>query len=228
MQKRLPKLVRAGMLVLLMLSFLGATPALAQCVIKPGHAECIAPLYAVPAEPVWATLNAATSDNYPGGNETFNVFVINSDVPPKGNVTVYNETITATALPPALNTSRATGLPMQLSPGQAITSTITLPIPNDFKPNNFTASLVVNVSYWNGTTDIPVKLSGATAIVYILGAPLAGASTASTATSQTTATPTQGGTVSTGLFAAAVAIPSVVAVILIALLVRRSGPKRGT
>src|SRR5271169_4212460 len=145
MQKRLPKLMGATMLMLLMLSFLGATPALAACSNRAG--ECLAPPYAVPAEPVWATLNAVTQGNYPGGNETFNVFVINSDVPPNGNVTVFNETITASALPPGLNRSTATGLPVLLSPGQAITSKISLQIPSDFKLSNFTANLVVHVSY---------------------------------------------------------------------------------
>jgi len=228
MQKRLPRLMGATMLMLLMLSFLGSTPALAACVLKPGAGECIAPPYAVPAEPVWATLNAITQGNYPGGNETFSVFVINSDVPPNGNVTLFNETITASALPPALNTSTATGLPLQLSPGQALTSKIALQIPSDFKLSNFTASLVVNVSYWNGTNNIPVKLTGS-ALVYVLGGPLAGTSTTTSTTSQTTQTTTQSGTVSTGLFAAGVAIPSIVAVILIVLLVRgKGGPKGGT
>ena len=110
MQKRLPKLVGATMLMLLMLSVLVATPVRAQCVLKPGGGECLAPPYAVPAEPVWATLNAATHGNYPGGNETFDVFVINSDVPPNGNVTLFNETITAPALPPAGTSSVGTGI----------------------------------------------------------------------------------------------------------------------
>lgn len=224
MQKRFPKLVGVTMLMLLMLSFLVSSPARAQCVLKPGAGECIAPPYSVPAEPVWATLNAATSNNYPGGNESFDVFVINSDVPPNGNVTLYNETITSTALPPSFNASTAKGLPLQLSPGQAITSTIALPIPSDFNRSSFTANLVVNVAYWNGTTDIHVKLTGST-LVYVLGAPLVGTSTTTSQTSQTTM---QSGTVSTGLFAAGVAIPSLIAVILIVLLVRRNaGPKVG-
>lgn len=224
MQKRLPKLIGVTIFMLLMLSFLVSTPARAQCVLKPGAGECLVPPYAVPAEPVWATLNAATSNNYPGGNETFDVFVINSDVPPNGNVTLYNETITSAALPPSFNASTAKGLPLQLSPGQAITSTIALPIPSDFKQGSFTANLVVNVAYWNGTIDIPVKLTGST-LVYVLGAPLVGTSTTNT-TSQNSQAATQSGTVSTGLFVAGVAIPSIIAIILIAALVRRnSGPK---
>jgi hypothetical protein len=210
-------------LVLLMLSILGATPAHAPgCSNRAG--ECLAPPYAVPAEPVWATVNAVPGGNYPGSNLEFHVFVINSGHPPGGNVTLFNETLTAAALPPALNTSVATGLPLSLAPGQAITSTIALQIPSNFAQNNFTANLVVDVSLWNGTTNIPLKLTGST-IVYILGPPAAGPSTTST-TSQVGDAPPSGG-VSTALFAAGVAIPSIVAVILLFLLVQRRGRQKG-
>lgn len=221
MQKRLPKLVGATMLTLLMLSFLGAVPAFAAC--GPRAGECLAPPYAVPAEPVWATLNAFPQGNYPGGNLEFRVFVINSAQPPSGNVTLMNETLSATALPPGLNTSVATGLPVNLARGQAITSVISLHIPSDFTQTNFTANLVVEVLRWNGTINIPIKLTGS-ALVYLLGAPAAGTSTTSSSTSSTTP---QSAGISTGLFAAGVAIPSIVAVILLVLLVRRSGGPKG-
>jgi hypothetical protein len=210
------------MLVLLMLSFLGNTPVFAQC--SPRAGECLAPPYAVPAEPVWGTLNAVPGGNYPGGSLAFDVFVIDTGYEAE-NATLFNETVTASALPAGLNTSTAKGLPLMLTPGQAITSTITMPIPSDFAQTNLSASLVVNVSYWNGTANIPVKLTGS-AVVYILGGPLGGTQTTTSSTSQSTQTTTQGGTVSTTLFAAAVATPSIVVVLLLILLVRgRSRPK---
>jgi len=226
MEKGLPKLLGVTMLMLLMLSFLVATPTRAQC--SPRAAECLAPPYAVPAEPVWATLNALPQGNYPGGNEIFDVFVVNSDQPPKGNVTLVNETLTATALPLSFQTNTAIGLPIQLAPGQAILNTIALEIPSNFTQSNFTASLVANVFLWNGTYNIPLKLTG-TALVYMLGLPGSTThTTASSSASQTTQTTTQSGTVSTTLFAAGVALPSIVVVILLILLVRgRGGPKGG-
>lgn len=228
MEKRFPDLRWAPLIGLLMLSFLVATPARAQC--GPRAAECIAPPYAVPAEPVWATLNALPHGNYPGGNEIFDVFVVNSDHPPAGNVTLINETLTAPALPPNYQTNTGIGLPIQLGPGQAILSTIALEIPSNFTQSNFTAFLVVNVALWNGTTNIFLKLTG-TSLVYILGLPIAGTPTTTSRTSQstqTTQTTTQSGTVSTTLFAAGVAIPSILAIILLILVVRgRGGPKGG-
>jgi len=225
MENGIPKLMAATMLMLLMLSFLVATPARAQC--SPRAAECLAPPYAVPAEPIWATLNALPQGNYPGGNEIFDVFVVNSDQPPKGNVTLINETLTAPALPSAFQTNTAIGLPIQLAPGQAILNTIALEIPSNFTQSNFTADLVVNVFYWNGTINIPVKLTG-TALVYLLGLPGSTPhTTTSSSASQTTQTTTQSGTVSTTLFAAGVAIPSIVAVLLLILLARGRGPPKG-
>ena len=217
MRRRLPKLMGATMLMLLVLSFSGATPALAAC--SKNAAECLAPPYSVPAEPVWGTVNTVTAGNYPGGSLQFDVFVINTGYPAEGNATLFNETITATALPAALNTSTATGLPVLLTPGQAITSTITMQIPRNFTLSSFRASLAADVSYWNGTANIPVQLLGS-ATVYVLGDPIGGASTTS---SQTTQTSTQSGGVSTTLFAAGLAIPSILAVILLILVVRRRG-----
>ena len=229
MENGIPKLMGATMLMLLMLSFLVATPVrAANPAPPPGVGEILAAPYAVPAEPIWATLNALPQGNYPGGNEIFDVFVVNSDQPPKGNVTLINETLTAPALPSSLNTNNAIGLPIELAPGQAILNTIALEIPSNFTQSNFTADLVANVFYWNGTINIPLKLTG-TALVYMLGLPGSTPhTTTSSSASQTTQTTTPSGTVSTTLFAAGVALPSIVVVILLVLLVRgRGGPKGG-
>jgi hypothetical protein len=224
MQKRLPRLMGATMLMLLMLSFLAATPARAVC--PPNAGECIPPPYAVPAEPVWATLNAATQGNYPGGNEVFDVFVINTGWPAEGNVTLINETLTAPTLPPAFQTNNAKGLPVELSPGQAIQSTIALQIPSNFTQSNFTASLVANAVLFNGTTNISLRLTG-TSIVYILGLPILTTQTTTSSASQSTQPAAQSGTVSTGLFAAGVAAPSIVAVILLVRLFQGRGRPKG-
>jgi hypothetical protein len=225
MRERLPKLVGAMVLMLLMLSSLLATPARAQCVLLPGQGECVAPPYAVPAEPVWGTLNAVPQGNYPGGNLIFDVFVVNSDKPPEGNVTLINETVTAPALPPGFQSNTGIGLPVELGRGQAILSTIALEIPSNFTASNLTASLVANALLFNGTVNISLKLTG-TLQVFILGHPISSQTTTS-GISQTTQA-AQSGTVSTTLFAVGVAIPSIVAVILLVLLARgRSGPKGG-
>jgi len=224
MQKRFSKLIGPMMLMLLMLSFLVATPARAVC--PPNAGECLAPPYAVPAEPVWATLNAVPQGNYPGSNETFDVFVINSDLPPDGNVTLINETLTAPALPPAFQTNTVKGLPVELARGQAIVSTIALQIPSNFTQSNFTASLVANVALFNGTTNIFLKLTG-TSQVFILGLPISDTQTTTSSTSQSTQPTAQNGTVSTAVFAAGVAIPSIVAVILLGLLFRGRGRPKG-
>ena len=212
MRNRLPKLMGATMLTLLMLSFLVATPVRAVGGPPPGGA----------AEPVWATVNALPQGNYPGGNEIFDIFVVNSDQPPNGNVTLVNETLTAPALPPDQQTNTAIGLPIMLSPGQGILNTIALPIPSNFTQSNFTANLVVYVFYANGTA---LKLTGSTQ-VSLLGLPGSTAQTTSSTSSQTTQTgqtTTQSGTVSTTLFAAGTAIPSIVVLILLILLVQRRG-----
>ena len=229
MEPRLPKLMGATMLMLLMLSFLVAAPARAAVnlqAVPPGAGEIIAPPYAVAAEPVWATLNAIPQGNYPGGNEIFDVFVVNSDQPPDKNVTLINETLTAPALPVSFQTNTAIGLPVQLSPGQAIVNTIALEIPSDFTQNNFTANLVAYVQLNNGTNFIHLKLTGSS-IVYLLGLPGSGTQTTTQSSSQSTQTTTQSGTVSTTLFAAGVAIPSIVVVILLILLVRGRGGSKG-
>ncbi|MDA4132307.1 MAG: hypothetical protein OK454_04175 [Thaumarchaeota archaeon] len=224
MPTRLPKLMGAIMLILLMLSFLAATPASAQCVLLPGQGHCSAPPYAIPAEPVWATLNAVSQGNYPGGNLIFDVFVVNSDKPPEGNVTLINETLTAAALPPGFQTNSGIGLPVELAPGQAILSTIALQIPSNFTQSNFTASLAANALLFNGTVNIPLKLTG-TLQVFVLGLPIS-SQTATSSGSQNTQT-VQSGTVSTTLFAVGVAIPSIVVVVLLALLFRGRGRPKG-
>jgi hypothetical protein len=221
MEKRFPKLVSAASLALLMLSFLVATPAHGVNP-PPGAGEIIAPPYAVPAESVWATLNAVPQGNYPGGNLKFLVFVVNSDKPPNGNVTLLNETLTAPALPPTFQTNNGIGLPIELSPGQAIENTIYLSIPSNFTQSNFTANLVANAALFNGTTNIFLKLTGTTQ-VFLLGLPGTGTQTTSSTSQSTQTSTTQSGTVSTTLFAAGIAIPSIVVVILLILLVRRGG-----
>src|SRR5271169_667786 len=105
MDKRLPKLMGATVLTLMMLSFLVATPARAVSISSP---------YALASEPVWATINAAAQGNYPGGNELFTVFVVDSAQPPEGNVTIQNVTLTAPALPSGQQTNSAIGLPAVL------------------------------------------------------------------------------------------------------------------
>lgn len=218
MQKGPTKQVWATTFALLVLSFLVAAPV-----------GMTRPPPSGPGNPVWATLNAATQGNYPGGNETFYVFVVNSDQPPDGNVTLINETLTAPALPPEYQTNSSIGLPIDLSPDEAITNVLTLEIPSNFAQDNFTVDLMVNVAVWNGTTNIFLRLTSST-VVTLHGLPGTGTQTITssspTQSTQTSQTTTQTGTVSSSLFAAGVAIPTIVAVILLALLVR-GRPKRG-
>ena len=227
MEKRFSVLVWAFLLTLLSPSFLIAIPANAAC--PPNAGECLAPPYAVPAEPVWATLNAIPQGNYPGGNMEFDVFVVNSDKPPAANVTLLNETLTAPALPPGSNTNTGIGLPIQLAPGQAILNTIHLEIPSNFTQSNFTANLVAYVQLNNGTKNISLQLTG-TSKVFLLGLPGTGTQTSTSSqstSSQETQTTTQTGAVSTTLFAVGVAIPSIVVIALLVLLVRNRGSPKG-
>jgi hypothetical protein len=211
MQKRLPKLMSAGMLLLLMFSLLAAIPVGAYC--APGGIG----LCGEPYEPVWVTLNALPQGNYPGGNEIFDVAVVNSGQPAAGNVTLFNETVGSPQLPPSSsNPNHAIGLPVTLTSGQLIVNTIAMEIPSNFTQNNFTAILATYVSYWNGTLNVPLKLTG-NLVVHMLSLPLTG--------TQTTAT---SGAVSSSLFALGVGIPSIVVVILLVLLARgKGGPKGG-
>ncbi len=182
MQNVLPKLVTAGVLALLALSFLGATPALAAC--APGAVHCLPPPYSQAAAPVWATLNAVAGGNYPGGNEEFDVFVVNSDSPPLGNATLLSETLTT----PFQNVS-VSGLPVELASGQSLSSNITVQIPRDFAQNNFTASILIHLNVANSTVaSAPTELTGSAQVV-MLGFPLEGVnSTSPTSAGKTTTT----------------------------------------
>jgi len=197
-------------LVLFALSFLATVPATAAT--SPSAPQ-----------PVWATLNALGYGNYPGGNEQFTVFVVNTDSPPLGNVSLINETLAAPALPPAYNTGYAIGLPVQLASGQAILSTINLEIPANFTQSNFTAAVVIDLQIANGTSFFSKQLTESTTVV-MLSLPGTITPTSSTTSgvpsSQTT---TQSSGVSSGLFYAGVGVLSVVVIILLALLVRARG-----
>ena len=212
MEKRVSSLVEAAVLVLVALSFLAPVPA--RAATSPSAPQ-----------PVWATLNALGYGNYPGGNEKFTVFVVNTDSPPLGNVSLFNETLTAPALPPAYNTGYAIGLPVQLATGQAILSTIYLGIPPNFTQSNFTATVAIDVQIANGTGFFPMQLTESTTVVMLS---LPGTITsASSTTSSISGSPTtsQSTGFSSGLFYAGVGVPSVVVVVLIALLVRARGRK---
>lgn len=222
--------LEAGVLALLVLSCLAAVPAgqaiplPAQGGCNPNAVHCLPPPYAVPAAPVWATFNALGDGNYPGGNETFTVFFVNSDSPPFGNVTLFSETLTT----PFQNAS-VSGLPVELAPGQTILSSIFVQIPGDYSQGNFTASVTIDFHIANSTASTPKVLTGA-AQVFVLGPPIGRVTSTSTAsTQQTTA---EGGAVSTSLFYAGVGIPTLIAIGLVAALLRQRGrqgsPSPGT
>ena len=217
----MPRL-EAGVLTLLVLSCLAAVPA-GQAIplpavggCPPAVIHCEAPPYAVPAAPVWATLNALGYGNYPGGNEEFALFFVNSDSPPLGNVTLFNETLTT----PFQNAS-VSGLPVELAPGQTMLSSIYLQIPSDFSQSNFTASVTIDFHIANAIASTPNVLTG-TAHVFMLGPPIGQVTNTSSMTS-TQQTTTQSRTVSTSLFYAGVGIPSLIVIVLLALLVRDRG-----
>jgi hypothetical protein len=214
MENGLPKLVTVIALALLIFSSLVALPARAQVLPASSYGQFT-------PEPVWATVNADAKGNYLGGNEIFDVFVVDAALPPEGNVTVFNMTITAPAFPVNAQSNFAPGLPVMLAPGDSILATIALPIPSDFKANNFTANLVMATQLFNGTREIPLKITG-TVQVFILGLPVTGTTQTTTQASGTQTTP-QSGTVSTTLFAVGVAVPSIVAVVLLILLVQARG-----
>lgn len=187
----------------------------------PSHAQVVPPIQKVknelPTEPVWATVSAAAQGNYPGGNEIFSVFAVDSAQPPETNVTLVNETISTTAWS-GFNSNFAIGLPATLQPGNSILNTIALEIPSNFTQSNFTANLKAYALVLNGTNEVGITLTGSV-VVYMLGLPLSGPSTVTvTSTSVSTVSPDAG--VSTSAFAAGVGIPSIIAVVLLALLVR--------
>ncbi|MDA4118042.1 MAG: hypothetical protein OK455_06835, partial [Thaumarchaeota archaeon] len=107
------------------------------------------------AEPIWATLNASGTGNYPGGDELFTVFVINSAPTLTETETVQNMTLTA-----PFGHNFGIGLPSTISPGQSLLSTIHLQIPTNFTQKSFTANLVVHATLNNGTTNQGVTLTG--------------------------------------------------------------------
>lgn len=214
MASRLVRLEVAVLALIALSSLASALPAQGAC--PPGVAECIAPPYAIPAEPVWATLNGVAGGNYPGGTEVFTVFIANSDSPPLGNVTLNSVALNA----PFQNASLS-GLPLQLAPGQTLSTNMTIQIPRDFAQNNFTAYIAINFDVANATASTLRELTGS-AQVFMLGAPLSGMSSTSSSTSATQST-TQGGTVSASLFYAGVGIPSLIVIVLLALLVRPRG-----
>jgi hypothetical protein len=207
MDSRLPKALGVSMLLLLTFSSLAAVAAHAQ---EGG--------YAPPTPmPIWATFNASAQGNYPGGDEQFYAFVVNSAQTPGETEIVDNMTVTAPFF-----TNFAPGLPATLTPGESLLATITLPIPQNITLNQFSGNLVVHARIWNGTVYQKVSLTGA-AVVSIFYASPQSAASATTTTSQSASQP---GTISTTLFAAGVAVPTIIVIILLILLVRsRTGPK---
>jgi len=200
MEKRVRKLVGAAALLFFLFSVQAATPARAQ-VLTP--------------EPIWVTLNASAQGNYPGGNELFVIFVVNSAQDPKENETINDITLVA-----PFGSNIAIGLPATLLPGQAIQPTIHLQIPANFSAKSFQANLTLHATDRKGTAALPLTVTG-TAIVNVFAIP-SGSSTSST--SSTTSQPaSQSDTISTTLFEAGVAIPSLIAIVLIVLLVRARG-----
>jgi hypothetical protein len=163
--------------------------------------------------PAWVTVNSTASGNYPGGNEQFTVFVVNTEQKPTINETIQNMTLTA---PFASNFGA--GLPATIAPGHSLLLTIYLQIPVNFSQPSFTADLVAYITVLNSTVTT-LKVTG-NAPVNVFGL-------TSQTTTQTTAPPSsQSGSISTTLFAAGVGIPSVIAVVLVALLVRARATKR--
>lgn len=201
MDSRLPKLAGAAMLLLLLSS--------TQAINAQEQQNPIAV-----SEPIWVTVNASAQGNYPGGDEQFVVFVVNSALPPAGNETVTDMTLTA-----PFGSNFGIGLPATIPPGQSLLSTIHLEIPTNFTQASFVANLVVHAKLWNGTKFNTATLTG-TATVDVFALP---SQTSSQTGSVTTGVSTAG--VSTTTLAIAVAIPSIVAVILLILLLRKkSGP----
>jgi hypothetical protein len=198
MESRVSKALGLAVLALLMFSIQFAAPA---------HAQ----LGSTTARPIWVTVNASAQGNYPGGDELFTVFVVNSAQNATETVTVDNMTLTA-----PFQSNFGAGLPTTLLPGQSVLVTIHLGIPSNFSQNSFTANLVVHTRLWNGTAYLPLTLTGT--------APVNVFALASQPVSQPAA---ESGTVSTTLFAAGVAAPSIVAILLLVLLIRgRASPKQ--
>lgn len=216
MENGLAKLTGTTVLALLIFSATAASVAYAQPEKIGGSAAS--------GEPVWATVNAAAQGNYPGGNEEFTVFVVNSGLPPDGNLTIQNMTLSTSAWSQG-NSNYGIGLPTTLAPENAAGFTIFLQIPGDYTQSNFTANLAVDTQLWNGTVNVPIKLTGSV-VVYMLAQ--SSQSSGQSGRTTITVTGTQSGAASTTLLAAGVAIPSLVAVILLALLVQARGRSKRT
>jgi hypothetical protein len=208
MERGHPKFVTVATIstaVLLVVSVMVAAPVRAQFQVD-GYLPTLQS-----SAPVWATLNAATQGNYPGGNEIFDIFIANSSHDPPQNETIENETLTA-----PFGTNYGIGLPSTITPGESILSTIALEIPSNFTAQTFTANLVVNAELLNaGAPPTPEKLMGSS-IVGVLALP----------SSSNHATASQSGTISTSFFAIGLAVPSIIAVVLLALLMRARGASR--
>jgi hypothetical protein len=207
MEKRVSKPLRVtGLLVLACLLQLAA----------PASAVSYPPA----VQPIWASVNATANGNYPGGNELFTVFVVNSAQPPYANETVDNMTLTA---PFPGGSNFGGGLPAQLVPGNSILVSIYLPIPSNFTQSSFKANLVVHARVWNGTGNEDYTLTGTAPVnVFALSSQSSSETTLSSAQSSA-----QSGSISTTLFAAGVAIPSIIVILLLALLVQaRAASKR--
>jgi hypothetical protein len=211
MERSTSRLLTLAMGALLALSCLLASPVFAQ-------GEVLVP---TPA-PAWVNVTAVAGGNYPGGNQEFNVLVVNSDLPPEGNMTVENMTLATTAWSGGTNSNFGIGLPTVLAPGDTLSEPIALPIPSDFSAHNFTADLVVNYIVWNGAANVPGQLTGQATVV-MLNYP--GQSSGQGGTTTVTATATGG--VSTTTLGAGVAVPSIIALVLLILLVRGK-PKPAT
>ncbi len=168
-----------------------------------------------PGNPIWATINADASGNYPGGNEQFTVFIVNSAQSATMNETIENATLTA---PWPGGSNFGSGLPTTLTQGQGITLLIHLQIPSNFTQSSFTANLVIHALLINGTSKTPVTLTGQ-APVNVFALP--GSS------SQTTQSTSAAGTVPTNTFYIGVALPSIVAIIFLVLFAQaRTGSRR--
>jgi hypothetical protein len=193
MSGRLPLSVGVAMTLLIFFSLQTVAPAQAS-VAK--------------AQPIWVTINAGAQGNYPGGDEVFTIFVVNSAQPPVGNETIDTMNVTA-----PFGSNAATDLPQTLAPGQSLFEAIHLLIPANFTQTTFKATLLVQGSIWNGTAYNHLNATGTAGVaLFALLVPPA----------------TQGGTVSTTLLAAAVAIPSLIAIALLILLLRARAAARRT
>jgi len=206
MERSLSRLVGSAALVLLTVSAMAAVPA---------HALGG---YTLTPEPVWATISATAQGNYPGGNEIFNIFIADSQA--QGNTLIENMTLVS-----PFQTNFGIGLPVTFEPGDANLFTIAIQIPSDFNKPTFTANLTIDVQVFNGTTTLPLKLTGS-AIVYVLGLPGATSTQTTSQTTSTSSTPSAG--LSTTSVAVAVAIPSIIAVVLLGLLVQARGASKRT